>query len=71
MRYVNVALDSTALISRFMGTRLSLSQHGSEAEFYESVKADPSWTVIENTTSGHVITLDESEWLADVLMKAA
>jgi len=54
-----------------MSTRLSLSQHGSEAEFYESVKADPSWTVIENTTSDHVITLDESEWLADVLMKGA
>jgi len=34
-------------------------------------KADPSWTVIENTTSGHVIMLDEPEWLADVLMKAA
>jgi len=34
-------------------------------------KADPSWTVIENTTSGHVIMLDESEWLADTLMKIA
>jgi pimeloyl-ACP methyl ester carboxylesterase len=34
-------------------------------------KADPSWSVIENTTSGHVIMLDEPEWLADILMKAA
>ena len=34
-------------------------------------KADPSWAVIENTTSGHIIMLDEPEWLADVLMRAA
>jgi len=34
-------------------------------------KADASWTVIENTTSGHVIMLDEPEWLADILVKVA
>jgi pimeloyl-ACP methyl ester carboxylesterase len=34
-------------------------------------KADPSWNTVENTTSGHVIMLDEPEWLADTLMKTA
>jgi pimeloyl-ACP methyl ester carboxylesterase len=34
-------------------------------------RADPSWSVIENTTSGHLIMLDEPEWLADVLTGAA
>jgi pimeloyl-ACP methyl ester carboxylesterase len=34
-------------------------------------KADGSWSTVENTTSGHVIMIDEPEWLADVLMKAA
>jgi hypothetical protein len=34
-------------------------------------KADPTWTTIENTTSGHVIMLDEPEWLSDQLLQAA
>jgi pimeloyl-ACP methyl ester carboxylesterase len=34
-------------------------------------KADPSWSTIENTTAGHVIMIDEPEWLADVLIRTA
>lgn len=34
-------------------------------------RADPSWSTVENATSGHVIMIDEPEWLADVLMQAA
>jgi hypothetical protein len=34
-------------------------------------RADPSWSTVENATSGHVIMIDDPEWLADVLMKAA
>jgi hypothetical protein len=34
-------------------------------------KADTSWRVVENATSGHVIMLDEPEWLADILLQAA
>jgi hypothetical protein len=34
-------------------------------------KADKSWTVLENTTSGHAVMLIEPEWLTDVLLKAA
>jgi pimeloyl-ACP methyl ester carboxylesterase len=34
-------------------------------------KADKTWTTLENTTSGHVIMLDEPEWLADQLLRAA
>jgi hypothetical protein len=34
-------------------------------------KADTSWSTVENATCGHVIMIDEPEWLADVLTKAA
>lgn len=34
-------------------------------------KPDSSWITVENTTSGHVIMIDEPQWLADILMKAA
>jgi pimeloyl-ACP methyl ester carboxylesterase len=34
-------------------------------------KADTSWSRIENTTSGHIVMIDEPEWLADILIKAA
>jgi pimeloyl-ACP methyl ester carboxylesterase len=33
-------------------------------------KADPSWTTFE-TNAYHIVMLDEPEWLADTLMKAA
>lgn len=34
-------------------------------------KADKSWSAVENTTSGHMVMLDEPQWLADVLLKAS
>jgi Alpha/beta hydrolase family len=34
-------------------------------------KADKSWNIVVNTTSGHVIMLDEPEWLADQLLQAS
>jgi len=34
-------------------------------------KTDKSWNTMENVTSGHVVMLDEPEWLADQLLKAA
>lgn len=34
-------------------------------------EADKSWSTLVNTTSGHAVMLDEPEWLADVLVKAA
>ena len=34
-------------------------------------KADKSWTVLENTTSGHSVMINEPDWLTDVLLKAA
>ena len=34
-------------------------------------KADKSWTVLENTTSGHPVMIDEPDWLTGVLVKAA
>ncbi len=36
-----------------------------------SCKADHTWATIENNTSGHVIMLDEPEWLADQVLQAA
>lgn len=38
---------------------------------YAETKADKSWTVFENTTSGHMIMINEPEWLTEVLLKAA
>jgi pimeloyl-ACP methyl ester carboxylesterase len=38
--------------------------------FAES-KTDKSWTVFENTTSGHMIMINEPDWLTGVLLKAA
>jgi len=37
---------------------------------YAECKADKSWTVLENTTSGHAVMLNEPEWLTDILLKA-
>jgi hypothetical protein len=34
-------------------------------------KADKTWNTIENATSGHVVMMDATEWLADQLLKAA
>jgi hypothetical protein len=34
-------------------------------------KSDSSWSVLENTTSGHSVMIAEPEWLTDVLVKAA
>ena len=34
-------------------------------------KADATWTSIENATSGHVIMLDEPQWLSEQLLQAA
>jgi hypothetical protein len=33
-------------------------------------KADKSWTVLENTTSGHSVMVNEPEWLTAVLLQA-
>jgi pimeloyl-ACP methyl ester carboxylesterase len=38
---------------------------------YEECKADKSWTVIENTTSGHSVMVIEPDWLTGVLLQAA
>ena len=37
----------------------------------EECKSDKFWTVLENTTSGHSITISQPDWLTDVLLKAA
>jgi hypothetical protein len=34
-------------------------------------KADKSWTVLENTTSGHAVMVIEPDWLTDVVLQAA
>lgn len=33
-------------------------------------KADKSWTVLENTTSGHAVMINEPEWLTGILLQA-
>ena len=37
---------------------------------FAECKADKSWTVLENTTSGHAVMINEPDWLTDVLLKA-
>lgn len=37
----------------------------------EECKSDKSWTVLENTTSGHSVMITQPDWLTDVLVKAA
>lgn len=34
-------------------------------------KADKTWNTIENTTSGHMVMMDEPEWLAETLLQAS
>ncbi|MDN5000569.1 alpha/beta fold hydrolase [Bradyrhizobium sp. GCM10027634] len=34
-------------------------------------RSDSSWTVLENTTSGHSVMISQPDWLTDVLVKAA
>jgi pimeloyl-ACP methyl ester carboxylesterase len=37
---------------------------------FAECKADKSWTVFENTTSGHSVMINEPEWLTGVLLQA-
>jgi hypothetical protein len=37
---------------------------------FAECKADKSWTVLENTTSGHSVMINEPDWLTDVLLQA-
>jgi hypothetical protein len=37
---------------------------------FSECKADNSWGVLENTTSGHSVMVNEPEWLTEVLLKA-
>ena len=37
----------------------------------EKCKADKSWTVVETNVPGHVVMIDEPNWLADQLLKTA
>ena len=37
---------------------------------YADCKADKSWTVFENTTSGHSVMITEPEWLTGILLQA-
>jgi hypothetical protein len=37
----------------------------------EECKSDTSWRTVENTTSGHVVMVDEPEWLVGVLLEAS
>jgi hypothetical protein len=34
-------------------------------------KADRSWTVMENTSSGHPVMINEPDWLTGVLLQAS
>jgi hypothetical protein len=38
---------------------------------FTECKADKSWTVLENTTSGHPVMINEPDWLTEVLLKSA
>ena len=38
---------------------------------FAECKADKSWTVLENTTSGHAVMVIEPDWLTGVLLQAA
>jgi hypothetical protein len=37
---------------------------------FAECKTDKSWAVLENTTSGHPVMINEPDWLVDVLLKA-
>jgi hypothetical protein len=37
---------------------------------FADCKADKSWTVLENTTSGHPVMINEPDWLTGVLLQA-
>jgi thioesterase domain-containing protein len=38
---------------------------------FAECKADKSWTTLENTTSGHIVMINEPDWLTDTLLQAA
>jgi len=37
---------------------------------FADCKADKSWTVLENTTSGHPVMINEPDWFTGVLLQA-
>lgn len=51
--------------------RLSKFQSAALDKAAGECKSDTSWTVVENTTSGHSVMIAEPDWLTDVLVKAA
>jgi len=50
--------------------RLPLFPSPTMDKAYAESKADKSWTVFENTTSGHMVMINEPEWLTGILLKA-
>jgi len=52
-------------------TRLPKFQLAALDKAAAECKSDNSWTVLQNTTSGHAVMIGEPDWLADVLVKAA
>jgi hypothetical protein len=38
---------------------------------FADCKADKSWMILENTTSGHAVMINEPEWLTGILLQAS
>jgi len=51
--------------------RLPIYQSPAMDKAYAESKADKSWTVFENTTSGHMIMINEPEWLTPILLQSS
>ena len=58
-------------VSKKTFIRLPMFKSAAMDKAFEECKADKSWTVLENTTSGHMVMINEPDWLTEVLLKAA
>ena len=58
-------------VSKKTFIRLPMFKSAAIDKAFEECKADKSWTVLENTTSGHMVMINEPDWLTEVLLKAA
>jgi len=51
--------------------RLPIFQSAAMDKAYAETKDDKSWAVFENTTSGHMVMINEADWLTPILLQAA
>lgn len=57
-------------VARKTYIRLPIYKSAAMDKAFAETKADKSWIVFENTTSGHMVMINEADWLTGILLQA-